>query len=52
MFMFAKHPDIAKRWEDETPSMKALPEKVGKKKKRRRFGDDRQVDDYIKSLMK
>lgn len=30
--MFAKHPDIAKRWEDKTPSIKALPNKVKRKK--------------------
>lgn len=26
--MFAQHPKIAKRWAGETPSIKALPEKV------------------------
>ncbi len=31
-FMFAKHPAIAKRWEDMTPSIKALPQHVKKKK--------------------
>ena len=25
-FMFVKHPQIAKRWEDMTPSIKALPQ--------------------------
>ncbi len=24
-FLFAKHPDIAKRWAAETPNIKALP---------------------------
>lgn len=27
-FMFAKHPKIAKRWADETPDIKALPNKL------------------------
>lgn len=35
-FMFAKHPDIAKEFAAKTRSIKALPERVGKKK--RRFG--------------
>lgn len=30
-FMFAKHPKIAKRWADETKSMKSLPKKAAKK---------------------
>ncbi len=25
-FMFAKHPEIAKRWAKETPNMKSLPQ--------------------------
>lgn len=29
-FMFARHPKMAKRWADETPSIKKLPEKVKK----------------------
>ena len=29
-FLFSQHPDIAKRWAAETPSIKALPKKVGK----------------------
>lgn len=29
-FMFATHPRMAKRWADETPNMKKLPEKVKK----------------------
>jgi len=32
--MFATHPNMAKRWAEETPSMKSLPEKVSKKKKK------------------
>ena len=31
--MFAKDKKMAKRWAKETPSIKALPEKVKKKKK-------------------
>lgn len=31
--MFAKHPEIAKRFAKETESIKALPEHVGKEKK-------------------
>jgi len=27
-FLYATHPDIAKRWEEETPKDKKLPEKV------------------------
>jgi len=29
-FMYAKHPKIAARWEDETPDMKHLPMHVKK----------------------
>lgn len=32
--MFAKDPKMAKRWADETPNMKKLPEKVKKKGKK------------------
>lgn len=32
-YMFAKHPEIAKRFARETKSIKALPEHVGKEKK-------------------
>jgi hypothetical protein len=32
--MFAKDKKMAKRWAAETPSIKALPEKVKKKKKK------------------
>ncbi len=32
-WMFATHPKMAAEWEDKTASIKALPEKVGKKKK-------------------
>jgi hypothetical protein len=31
-FMFAKHPRIAARWEDETKNIKILPQKVKRKK--------------------
>lgn len=31
--MYAKHPEIAKRWEKETPKGKALPKKVSKRGK-------------------
>lgn len=31
-YMFAKMPEIAKRWAKETPNMKSLPEKVKKVK--------------------
>ena len=34
-FMFAKHPAIAKEFAGKTPSIKALPEKVGSGKKKR-----------------
>lgn len=34
-FMFAKHPEMAKEWEAVTPSIGALPEKKGGKKKRK-----------------
>lgn len=34
--MFAEQPVMAKRWAAVTPSIKALPEKVAKPKKRRR----------------
>ena len=30
-FMFAKHPDIAKRFANETPSIKGLPQHVKRK---------------------
>jgi phosphopantetheinyl transferase (holo-ACP synthase) len=33
-FMFARHPGIAKEFAAKTSSIKALPEHVGKKKKR------------------
>lgn len=33
-WMFATHPDMAKRWAKETPDQSALPEKVGNMKKR------------------
>lgn len=31
--MYAKHPEVAKRWEKETPKGKALPKKVSKRGK-------------------
>ena len=31
-FMYAKHPKMAKEWEDKTPKGKKLPAKVKKKK--------------------
>lgn len=34
-FMFSQHPDMAKRWAAETPSIKSLPEH---KKKKPRLG--------------
>ena len=34
-YMFANHPEIAKRWAKETPNIKSLPEK---KKKRSELG--------------
>ena len=30
-FMYAKHPEMAKEWEEKTPKGKALPKKVKKK---------------------
>lgn len=33
-FMYSQHPDIAKRWEDETPNIKKLPARVKSKKPR------------------
>lgn len=32
-FMYAKHPEMAKEWEDKTPKGKPLPKKVSKKSK-------------------
>lgn len=31
-FMYAKHPEMAKEWEEKTPKSKKLPKKVKKKK--------------------
>jgi hypothetical protein len=31
-FLYATHPDIAARWEDHTPDIKGLPDKVNKAK--------------------
>lgn len=36
--MFAKKPKMAKQWADETPNMKALPEKVSKPKASKKRG--------------
>lgn len=33
-FMYSQHPEIAKRWEKETPKGKKLPEKAGKWKRK------------------
>lgn len=30
--MFATHPEMAARWEDHTPDIKALPDKLNKAK--------------------
>ena len=35
-FMHAKHPDIAKRWDKETPKGKKLPDHVKPKPKQRK----------------
>lgn len=29
-FLYAKHPEMAKKWAEHTPSTKRLPEKVNK----------------------
>lgn len=34
-YMFAKHPKIAKEFAEATPNIKALPEHVKKKKKKK-----------------
>jgi len=34
-WMYANEPKMAAEWEDKTPSIKALPDKVGKKKKKK-----------------
>lgn len=33
-WMYATHPEMAKEWAQATPSIKALPARVGKKKTR------------------
>lgn len=33
-WMFSQKPEMAKQWAAETPDIKALPKKVGKKKRR------------------
>lgn len=49
-YMFAKHPDIAKRWAGETPSIKKLPEHVQKMAKggavKGSTPDDAKVEDH------
>ena len=35
-WMWATHPEMAKRWEKETPKGKKLPEKVKRKPKRKK----------------
>lgn len=35
-FMYAKHPEIAKKWEKHTPKGKKLPKKVKKKKTKKK----------------
>ena len=35
-YMFSQHPDIAKRWADETPNEKKLPNRLGKALKRKK----------------
>lgn len=35
-FMYARHPEIAKRWQKHTPKGADLPERVGKKPKEKR----------------
>lgn len=32
-FMYAKHPEMAKKWEEKTPKGKSLPKKVKKSSK-------------------
>lgn len=32
-YMYARHPEMAKRWEEETPTGKRLPQKLGRKRK-------------------
>lgn len=35
-FMYSQHPDIAKRWSHEYPEHERLPEKVKKKKPKKK----------------
>lgn len=35
-WMFANHPEMAKRWAEHTPNIKRLPEKVHKKLRKKR----------------
>lgn len=37
-WMFANKPKMAKQWADETPNIKALPEKLKKKKPKTKKG--------------
>lgn len=38
-FMHARHPQMAEKWEEETPSGVRLPRKVASKKKSKRSKD-------------
>jgi len=40
-WMYATHPEMAKRWEKETPKGKHLPKRVRHHKKARRHGGRR-----------
>lgn len=35
-FLYAKRPDVARRWEEETPTGRRLPRKLGKKTRPKR----------------
>ncbi len=37
-FMFARHPEIARRWAEHTPNMKRLPERASSKDDKRKKG--------------
>ena len=39
-FMYAKHPEMAKKWEAETPTGTRLPSKMGRKKPTKRSRHD------------
>lgn len=38
-WMFENKPEMAKRWAAETPDMKSLPERVSKKKPKRKVAN-------------